>query len=219
MASYSNVAGKDIGAEGRKMSAVNVPGPVFTEKLAGRGKSERTMAMKFAALVSLYVFGAISLAAAKQYDLPSEHLKVSVSEDWKVTTEADEFFGVTNANNDSFTIMVSPVGRLVDIQQSSIPNDTKTELINKGMEILKMGNLSFHDKKTFSILAKMTKLGFTFYMYEIITTQGNDLLSFILVGDSDPSQEPQFQAILDTVSFEAPVPSAPTSKSPSAAAP
>jgi hypothetical protein len=173
--------------------------------------------MKSAALVVLYLLGAIGLASATPYDLPSEHLKVSVSDDWKVTTEPDELFGVTNANNDSFTVTVNPVGRPIDIQHSTIPNDTKAGLIGKGMEILKDENVSFHGKNGVAILAKMTKLGFTFYMYEVITSQGNDVLAFILVGDSDPSEEPQFQAILDTVSFDVPVPSAPTGNSPSAA--
>ena len=165
----------------------------------------------------LCLLGAINPVSAKPYDLPSEHLKVSVSDDWKVTTARDELFGVTNANSDSFTITVNPVGRSIDIQHSTMLSDTKAGLISKGMEILKDGNLSFHGRNAVTILAKATKLGFTFYMYEIITTQGSDIVSFILIGDSDPSQQPQFQAILDTVSFDASVPPAPTNNAKPAA--
>ena len=175
--------------------------------------------MKSAALVFLCLLGAISPGVGKPYDLPSEHLKVSVSDDWKVTTESDELFGVTNANNDSFTITVNPVGRSIDIQHSTVLSDTKAGFISKGMEILKDENLSFHGKKAVVILAKQTKLGYTFYIYEIMTIRENDMLSFILVGDSDPSQQPQFQSILDTVSFDTNVPPSPKGNSTPAASP
>ena len=170
--------------------------------------------MKSTTLVLFCLLGAISPGLGKPYDLPSEHLTVSVSDDWKVTTESDELFGVTNANDDSFTITVNPVGRQLDIQHSTILNDTKAGLVSKGMEIVKGENLSFHGRNALAILAKKTKLGFTFYIYEIITTQENDVVSFILVGDSDPSQQPQFQAILDTVSFGTTFPPASKSNSP-----
>jgi len=176
-------------------------------KLAQGPSPARNEPMKSAALAFLSLLGAIVPAMAKPYDLPSEHLTVSASDEWKVTTESDELFGVTNANNDSFTITVNSVGRPVDIQQSTILGDVKAKLTGKGMEILRDGQLTFHNRKAAAVLAKMTHLGYTFYLYEILMIQGGDLVSFILVGDSDPSQQPQFQAILDSVSFDASSPS------------
>ena len=163
-------------------------------------------AMRPAVIVLVGLLSLANTAQAKPYDLAGEHLKLEVSDDWHVTTDPDELFFVENANNDSFSITVTHADRPIDIPDSDLLKTLKAGLTGKGMQIIRESSLPFHGKDAISVVATITKLGFTFYTFEIMTTQGNDIVSFILVGDDDPSQSVPFKAILDTVSFETPSP-------------
>jgi hypothetical protein len=160
--------------------------------------------MKAITLAIVICCAAFDVATTKPYSFPDQGLQFSISNDWQTETDSDELVGFSDANNDTFSIVVIPTDKPYEVQHSDLGANIKKDLTGKGFEVLKDGQFQFAGQPTIYLIAKKVKLGFQIFVYEILVRPGKDVLDFTMVGDSDPSQAPQFKSILGSVIFKAP---------------
>lgn len=163
--------------------------------------------MRALALIFTLLVGLAGNAAGKTYTLAGNHGRIAIPDDWhEITKDPDDLLEVQNDNTDSLTISIVPASIHINVSASSLETNVSANLVKAGFVIARHGSLQFHGEPAVYVVATRTLLMMTFYTYEILLAEGNDILIFTLVGDTDPSKDPQFQKILDTFSPPPPAP-------------